>query len=131
MANLSVFASQSMINGILGGGAWPSPTVRAVNVCLTAPTSTNAFEIATGSGMSRQTIGFSAAGSPGATAGNNVAITLGPISAACTVLGVGIWDTLAATIGNNWFFNTLLTARTMNGGDSMVFAVGALAVSII
>ena len=133
MANIAGYLGQQLINWSLGGGAAVTAgTGRYVAIGLGAPNSTNGSEIATGSGMTRQTVAFSAAASPTNTAGNSVAMTFGPISAAATVLGVTIWDTGPGTvgIGNLLWYGTLTTSRTMNGGDSLVFAIGALQVSL-
>ena len=130
MANISAYAGKAMLDWVLGGATPTRPTVFAVNIGLAAPSSTAGNEIATGSGMTRQTVAFSAAGSPANTAGNSVALTLGPISAAGTVVGIQLWDTLAATVGNMLLYGTLTTSRTMAGGDSLVFGVGTLLASL-
>ncbi len=130
MANISAYLGKALLDWCLGGASPTAPTVRTTNITLVAPSSTSGSEIATGSGMTRQTVAFSAAGSPANTAGNSVAQTFGPISAAATVLGIDVWDTLAATIGNLLWYGTLTTSRTMSVGDSLVFNVGALQISL-
>lgn len=130
MANISAYLGKALLDWSLLGATPTRPTLSYVNIGLAAPSSTNGSEIATGSGMTRQTVAFSAAGSPANTAGNSVAMTLGPISAAATIIGIDVWDTAAATIGNLLWYGTLTTSRTMNGGDSLVFAVGALEISV-
>jgi hypothetical protein len=130
MANISAYAGKAMLDWTLLGATPTRPANSYIAIGLTAPSSTNGFEIATGSGMTRQTVAFSAAGSPANTAGNSVAMTFGPISAAATIIGVQIWDTGAATVGNMLYYANLTTSRTMNGGDFLVFPVGALEVSL-
>ena len=130
MANISAYAGKAMLDWSLLGATPTRPANSYVNIGLAAPNSTNGSEIATGSGMTRQTVAFSAAGSPANLAGNSLAMTFGPISAAGTVIGVQIWDTGAATVGNMLYFASLTTSRTMNGGDFLLFSVGTLAVSL-
>ena len=91
MANVGAAIGQQVLNWMNGGGAAVTAgTSRFVAVGLVAPSSTNGQEVATGSGMTRQTIAFSAAASPTNTAGNSVAATLGPNSALATYLGASI-----------------------------------------
>ena len=133
MANVGAAIGQQVLNWMNGGGAAVTAgTGRYVAVGLVAPSSTNGQEVATGSGMTRQTIAFSAAASPTNTAGNSVAATLGPNSALGTYLGASVWDTGPGTVGLGTlvWYNTLTTSRTLAGGDSLVFAVGSLQTSM-
>ncbi len=130
MANIGAAHGVSLLNFSLGGAPATAPTVWALGVGLTAPTSTNAWEMTGGNGMTRQTVSFASAGSPANVSTNLVAATFGPISSAATVLGAHIWDTLASGGGKNLWYNTLTTSRTMSIGDSLVFAAGALSISI-
>jgi|SRR5712664_845910 len=131
MANISAYGAKAQLDWYLGGATPTRPTVWGINIGLVAPNSTNGSEIATGSGMTRQTVAWSAAGSPANTAGNSNAATLGPISAAATIIGIQLWDTLAATVGNMLEYGTLATSRTMGIGDSLVFNIGALQISLV
>jgi hypothetical protein len=130
MASISVYLGKAMLDWSLLGATPTRPANSYVGIALVAPTSTNGSEIATGSGMTRQTVAFSAAASPANTAGNSVAMTFGPISAIATVQGIQVWDTGVATAGNMLWYGNLTTSRTMNGGDSLVFAVGALEIGL-
>ena len=130
MANISAYLGKAYLDWCLGGAAVTQPANRFINIGLAVPSSTNGSEIATGSGMTRQTVAFGAAGSPANLATNSLAATLGPISAAATIIGVQLWDTGAATVGDMLWYGTLLTYRTMAGGDSLVFQTNALQISI-
>ena len=132
MANIGVYLGKAMLDWSLLGATPTRPANSYVNIGLAAPNSTAGSEIATGSGMTRQTVAFSAAGSPANTAGNSVAMTFGPILAAGTVLGLQVWDTGPGTVGfgDMLWYGTLTTSRTMNGGDSLVFGVGALEIGL-
>lgn len=133
MANIAGYLGQQLLNWSLGGGAAVTAgTGRYVGVGLAAPNSTNGSEIATNSGMTRQTVAFSAAVSPTNTAGNSVVVAFGPISALGTIVGVTIWDTNPgpANSGNLLWYGTLTTSRTMNPGDQLQFAVGSILVSL-
>ena len=57
------------------------------------------------------------------------AATFSFISAA-TISGLQVWDTAATTAGNMLYFGTLATARILNAGDSLVFSVGALVITL-
>jgi len=73
---------------------------------------------------------MAAAASPAGSASNISAMTFGPISSAATISGLQIWDTMAATVGNMLWYGTLTTARPLNAGDSLVFAAGALIITL-
>ena len=65
MANVSSYLVKAMLDWSLMGATPTRPANTFVSVGLAAPNSTSGSEIATGSGMTRQTCAFSAAASPG------------------------------------------------------------------
>jgi hypothetical protein len=87
-------------------------------------------EVATGSGWTRQGIGFAAAASPAGSASNNTAATFGPGLTGATMSGLQIWDTTAVAAGNMLWYGTLATPRTLGVGDSLVIALGALTITL-
>jgi hypothetical protein len=130
MAGISSYLEKALLDWTCGGATPTQPTVRALGLSLGTPTTIAGSEIATGSGYTRQTISFNAAILNTGTVSNAIACTFGPFSAACTVISIEVWDTLAATVGNLLWFGTALTPRTLSGGDSYVVAAGALTIQL-
>lgn len=115
-----------LLNFELGGAVVTasSPAQRALGLATGTPVIGTYFEIGTGSGYSRIVATFAAATSGTATNSNNM--TFGPFSAACTIQGMHVWDTTAATAGNNLRFGTVTAARAISSGDSVIFNAGSL-----
>lgn len=103
-----------------------APATRAVGLSLGTPTSVSASEMATGEGVTRQTVVYNAAASPAGSASNSNAITFGPFSSARVVVGLTVWDNLVSGSGNTLWYGTLATSRSMGVGDSLIFSAGAL-----
>jgi hypothetical protein len=133
MAGISAFAGKYLLDFLSGTASTPAkPASWSVNVSLGVPSATSASEIATGSGISRQTVTFAAAASGAAFGGSNSninAMTWGPSSGAATVSGIDVFDT-TATGGNMLYYGTLTTARTLGAGDSLVVSAGSLVVTL-
>ena len=109
---------------------------RAVGLATSPPTNLSSFEIAGGSGVTRQGPGFNAGQSAASAAGtgsctNQTAMTFGPFSSACTVFGVQLWDSSALTAGNMLWYGQLSASRIVAIGDSLVIAAGALVATLI
>jgi hypothetical protein len=128
--SVSDYAEKAILDWALLGATPTRPTVIGVGLATALPTDSTSGEVGTGSGYTRQTCTFAAASSPAGTTDNANAMTFGPFSTACTILGAHIWDTLAATAGNQLWNGSIATARTLIAGDSFVFAVGALDVTL-
>ena len=132
MAAISAYLEKSLLDWTLGGAAATQPTTRAVGLSLGAPSSTSGSEW-TGTGITRSSIGFGAAASPGGSATNSAAVTFGPVTSAATVSGIQLWDTISGTTanaGNMLFYGALATVRTLASGDYLVLASGALTCSL-
>lgn len=130
MANIGAYAEAAMLNWVLGGAAATQPTTRAVGLSLGTPASTSGSEMSV-AGYTRQSIGFAAAASPGGSATNTNPMTFGPMGAGATIAGLQVWDTiLASGSGNMLFYGLLATARTLNSGDSLIIASGAMTISL-
>jgi hypothetical protein len=102
----------------------------SIGLSLGIPSSVSGSEIATGSGMTRQTLQMAAAASPAGSASNTNAMTFGPILSSATISGLQVWDTAAPAGGNMLWYGTLTTARALNAGDSLVFSPGALIITL-
>jgi hypothetical protein len=99
---------------------------------LGSPTSVSGSEW-TGSGVTRQTVTFGAAASPGGSATNTAAVTFGPVTSAASISGIQIWDTISGTTanaGNLLWYGLLATVRTLVSGDSVVLASGAMTITL-
>ena len=130
MAGISAYLQKVLLDWDLTTTAPTKPAAWSVGLSLGVPSSVSGSEIATGSGITRQTLTMAAAASPAGSASNLNAMTFGPISAAGTVSGLQIWDTGAATAGNMLWYGTLTAARTLSPGDSLTIAAGNLIITL-
>ena len=135
MANIASYLQKAMLDWVLGGAAVTQPGSRLAALTLGMPTNTNAgpantAEVLPASGYLRQTSLFGAAASPAGSASNTAAMTFGPFSSSAAIQGLVIYDTSAFTAGNMLWYGTLLTARTVLPGDTLVVAAGALLITL-
>lgn len=132
MANISQAMTKSMLDWVLLGATPTRPGATFVGLSLVAPTSVASSEVATGSGYARQSGIFAAAGTPASsgTVTNNSAMTFGPFSSSAVINGLFISDTVSSNAGTMLFYGNLATVRTPLTGDSLVFAVGALTITL-
>ncbi len=133
MANVSSFCQKLVLDWLLGGAAATQPPSRWIALSIATPFSTNftGSEVAGQiSGYTRQSALFSAATSPAGTASISAAVTFGPFSSSAAIQGAGIFDTGSPSSGNNLFFGTLATARTVLPGDTIIFSAGQLIVTL-
>jgi hypothetical protein len=119
-----------MLDWVLGGAAATQPASRLAALSLGTPSSISGSEVDTNSGYARQTALFGAAASPAGSASNTAAMTFGPFSSSNAIQGLLIYDTISINSGNIWWYGTLLTARTVLPGDTLVVATGALIVTL-
>jgi hypothetical protein len=122
----ATFGANLLLNFELGGVVVTasSPAQRALGLATGNPVLGTYSEIGTASGYARVIATF--AGATSGTAINNNNMTFGPFSAACTIAGMHLWDTTAATAGNNLRFGTVAAARPISSGDSVIFNSGSL-----
>jgi hypothetical protein len=131
MANIGAFAAKQMLDWVLGGAAATQPTSRLAALTFGVPTSVSALgEIQTNSGYTRASVGFGAAASPQGSVSNTASFSFGPFSSSQSVLGMLIYDTPGLNSGNIWWYGTLLTARTVLPGDTLVVNSGALLITL-
>jgi secreted trypsin-like serine protease len=129
VANISAYAEKFALDYMLQGATATRPTAWGLALSTGVPNSTTFTEIATASGYAAQTMPMPLASSPAGSATNTVAATFGPFSSACTISGMALKDT-TATAGNPLWYGTLATPRTIGIGDSLVFAVGSLTITL-
>lgn len=130
MANISSYDQKAMLDWVLGGATPARPADRYVALSLGTPTSVSASEVLTGSGYVRQSALFGAAASPAGSASNTAAMTFGPFSSSAAIQGLVVFDTSAFTAGNQLWYGTLLTARTVLPGDTLVIGAGSLIITL-
>jgi hypothetical protein len=126
MPAIGAHGAKQMLDWTLGGASATQPASRLIALSLGTPSSVSGSEVNTNSGYARQTALFGAAASPAGSASNTAAATFGPFSSSAAIQGALIYDTISIMSGNIWWYGTLLTARTVLPGDTLVFAVGAL-----
>jgi len=130
MPAISDYAEKAMLDWVLLGATPTRPAVIGVGLSTATPAASAGSEIGTGSGYARQTCTFGAAASPAGSSTNINAMTFGPFSSACTIQGMQVWDTLAATVGNELWYGLLATPRTLGVGDSVVFNAASLVITL-
>jgi hypothetical protein len=130
MANIGAFGAKQMLDWVLGGAAATQPSSRLAALSLGTPSSVSGSEVGSLSGYARQSTLFGAAASPAGSASNTAAMTFGPFSSSAAIQGLLVYDTISLNSGNIWWYGTLLTARTVLPGDTLVVAAGALLITL-
>lgn len=134
MANISQAMTKQMLEWSLSNMLSPTrPAACFAGLATGAPTSIASSEIATASGYARSTLIMqSTASTPSgsATATNTSGVTFGPFSAAQSISGIFISDTVSSGAGQGLWFGNLAVARTVASGDSLVVASAALTITL-
>jgi hypothetical protein len=125
MSALSDFSEKLLLDWLMTAGTATRPTNRYLAIFTAAPSDAGGGTEVTGNGYARQAITFNAAVSPGGTTNNSNA----PAFTAAggnfgTVTHIGIFD--ATTTGNLLWHGAMQSPRTVNDGDTLSFAVGAI-----
>lgn len=126
MANVSAYLAKAQLDWVTGAAAATQPSSRLLALSLGTPTSVSGSEVGSNSGYIRQSALFGAAASPAGSASNTAAMTFGPFSSSNAIQGAVLYDTISINSGNMLWYGTLLTARTVLPGDTIVVAAGAL-----
>jgi len=133
MANITAYGAKAMLDWVLGGATPTRPTDRYAALMYGTPNFTGGgqgTEYSSNQGYSRATALFSAAASPAGSASNTAGMTFGPFSSSSAIQGMMITDTFSIWSGNNLWYGTLLTARTVLPGDTLVVAPGQLLITL-
>lgn len=129
MANVASYAMNAALNWVNNAVAVTRPTTWAAGLSLGSPTSVSGSEMTTGIGYTRQQVAFAAA--TNGTCSNTAALTFGTINTAVSISGIQVWDTvLTLNSGNMLWYGLLSVARTLQSGDSLVIAAGALVTTL-
>lgn len=125
MAALSNYAEKLLLDWLMTAGAATRPTAWYLALFTAAPSdSGGGTEVSTG-GYARQTIAFAAATSGAGTTDNTGLVSFTASGANYgTVTHIGIFD--ASTSGNLLWHGAMTASRTINDGDTLEFAIGAV-----
>ncbi len=130
MANIGAWGAAAMLDWVLGGATPTRPSSRLIALSYGTPSSVSGSEHSSNLGYLRQTGLFGAAASPAGSASNTAAMTFGPFSSSNAIQGLLVYDTISINSGSIWWYGTLLTARTVLPGDTLVVAAGALLITL-
>lgn len=127
MANISTVAARSALDWFYNPASTPvRPAAWGIGLSDGAPSSISGSEINSAT-AARQTVSFAAASANSVS--NNLAATFSFASPA-TITGMQVWDTASSTNGVMLNYGNLATVRTLGAGDSLVFATGALVITL-
>ena len=125
MAALSDYAEKLLLDWLMTTGSATRPTTWFLALYTAAPNDAGGGTQVTGNGYARQSITFAAGVSPGGTMASNNAQTFTASGGNWgNITHIGIFD--ASTAGNLLWHGPMTTARTINDGDQLVFASGAV-----
>jgi hypothetical protein len=133
MANIGAPLQKSLIDWSTRGATPVQPAACYAGLAGGTPTSVSFSEIATTLNYARATCGFAAAVTTAGNVGSAslaTAMTFGTFNASQAVSGIFIADSVSSNAGTMVWFANLATARTPLSGDSLVFAVGALNITL-
>ena len=129
MSALSDYSEKLLLDWLMTSGAATRPTSWFVALYTAAPSdSGGGTEVSTG-GYTRKSVSFNAASTPGGATSNSGLVTWTASGAAYgTITHVAIFD--ASTGGNMLWQGALTSSRTVNDGDTIQFAAGALTLTL-
>jgi hypothetical protein len=133
MANIGAYLEKQYLDWVFGGAAATQPTTRYAALTYGTPFSTSTAlgtEHSSNLGYARATLLMSAAASPAGSCSNTASFSFGPFSSSSAIQGLMVMDTQSINSGNMLWYGTLLTARTVQPGDTLVVAAGQLLVTI-
>jgi hypothetical protein len=129
MSALSNYAEKLVLDWLMTDGSATRPTAWYVALFTAAPSDSGGGTEVSGDGYSRQTVTFAAASSPGGTTDNTGAVSFTASGGDWgTITHVGIFD--ASSSGNLLWHGSLSASRVVNDGDTLSFAIGAVALTL-
>lgn len=125
---ISTYLEDALLNAVLRGVAYTSPTTVYMALFTTIPTDANIGTEPPGSaGYARQAVTFDVPA--GGSVQNLSTVTFGPATVSWgQVRWVGIYD--AATAGNLLFWGSLASPKDIGVGQSLVFAAGEVNITL-
>jgi hypothetical protein len=129
MSALSDYAEKLVLDWLMTNGSATRPTAWYVALFTAAPSDSGGGTEVSGDGYSRQSVTFAAASSPGGTTDNTGAVSFTASGGDWgTITHVGIFD--ASSSGNLLWHGSLSASRVVNDGDTLSFAIGAVALTL-
>lgn len=123
MAALSDHLEKLLLDWSMTTESVTRPTEWHLALYTAAPSDAGGGTELSGNGYAREAVTFSAAATPGGTTANTGEVTFAADGGDWgEITHIGIFD--AATSGNLLWHGAMTTARTVNDGDQLVFAVG-------
>lgn len=129
MSALSDHAENLILNFLMTSGTATRPTAWYVALYTVAPSDSGGGTEVSGNGYSRQTVAWDTATGTGGTTDNTGAVSFTASGGNFgTIVAIGIHD--ASSGGNLLWHGALSTNKTVNDGDTLEFAAGAIDLTI-
>jgi hypothetical protein len=129
MSALSDAAEKLLLDWLMTTGTATRPTAWYIGLYTAAPSDSGGGTEVSGNGYSRQSVTFGAASSPGGTTDNTGAVSFTASGGNWgTITHVGIFT--ASTSGTLLWHGALSASRTINDGDTLSFAIGAITLTL-
>lgn len=129
----SAYLQKAMLDWVLGGATPTQPPAFWAALATATPGSRSdqASEMAIISGYTRVSCSMGPASTQSsASCSNNTSMTFGPFSSPGSAVGVTLWDSQTIGSTNMLWYNTFLTNRTFDVGESLVILPGALVLTM-
>lgn len=127
MSQMSNYLENKALDHVLGTTSFTAPAAVYIALYTASPTDADSGTEVSGSGYARQACAFSAAS--GGVASNSAAETFTASGGNFgTITHIGIRD--ASTGGNLLFWGALPVSRTINDGESLIFNIGNITVTL-
>lgn len=129
MSALSDHAENLILNFLMTSGTATRPTAWYVALYTVAPSDAGGGTEVSGNGYSRQTVAWDTATGTGGTTDNTGAVSFTATGGNFgEIVAIGIHD--ASSGGNLLWHGALSTNKTVNDGDTLEFAAGAIDLTI-
>lgn len=129
MSALSDHAENLILNFLMTSGTATRPTAWYVSLYTVAPSDAGGGTEVSGNGYSRQTVAWDTATGTGGTTDNTGSVSFTATGGNFgTIVAIGIHD--ASSGGNLLWHGALSTNKTVNDGDTLEFAAGAIDLTI-
>lgn len=129
MSALSDHSENLILNFLMTSGTATRPTAWYVALYTVAPSDAGGGTEVSGNGYSRQTVAWDTATGTGGTTDNTGAVSFTATGGNFgTIVAIGIHD--ASSGGNLLWHGALSTNKTVNDGDTLEFAAGAIDLTI-
>lgn len=125
MSALSDYSEKLILDWLMTTGSATRPTAWYIGLFTAAPSDSGGGTEVSGNGYSRQSVTFAAATSPGGTTDNTGSVSFTASGGNWgSITHIGIFD--ASTSGNLLWHGSLSSSKTVNDGDTLQFAAGAV-----